>query len=283
MNKAPKGSISSVYGSAIQGTRNEQEDSFEIIELEENRSKLLVLADGMGGHACGRLASSVAVSSFCECFLKKHKAQMPASACLEQALEAANLSLSRFQDADPNTRGMGTTLVAAYATRTDVIWISVGDSPLWLCRSNRLYRLNEDHSLRAMSLGRTTDLSNMLQSALTGDIIPLIDICKEPLGLSAGDQILLASDGVMTLSDNEIIEVIARHPSGCPETKVNDVLSTIERKGKSNQDNSTIVIYQINENASNGFAMDSVIRHPIAALLIVLSFLATALILLMRT
>ena len=112
---------------------------------------------------------------------------------------------------------MGTTLVAAYLSEAGIAWISVGDSPLWLFRGRQLMRLNEDHSLRQMKREGARVSGNMLMSAVTGEPIPIVDCRPDPIEVRKGDLILLASDGVLTLSEPEIVSVLRANRTEAPE------------------------------------------------------------------
>ncbi|MCK7461533.1 MAG: protein phosphatase 2C domain-containing protein [Sphingobacterium sp.] len=122
---------------------------------------------------------------------------------------------------DPdNLRGMGCTLLAVVLTAEGLYWISVGDSPLWLWRRGRLRRLNQDHAYRSVlaeqvSAGEISAVEaashpdrNALISAVTGEDLELVDLSRQPCTLKPSDQILLASDGVLTLSEQEIAAVL---------------------------------------------------------------------------
>ena len=115
---------------------------------------------------------------------------------------------------------MGSTVVAAVISQHGLDWISVGDSPLWLFRDGTLHRLNADHSMapvlaNLVAVGRMTEEEaatdsnrHALRSAVMGDEIHLIDVSSQPVAIRKSDRLLLASDGVMTLEDEEIARII---------------------------------------------------------------------------
>ena len=115
---------------------------------------------------------------------------------------------------------MGTTLIAAVVIGPALYWVSVGDSLLWVFRDGRLHRLNADHSMRPVlqdlvELGRMTEeealndpRANQLRSAIFGDAVPLIDVNADGFALENGDLVVLASDGLETLPDEALAEVI---------------------------------------------------------------------------
>ena len=206
-----------------QGERSYQEDNWGYYnELgDENDSPyglLVVLADGMGGHKGGAYASATAIDAFIEVY---RTSAADIRERLHQGLDHGNELIGKDGSANADLEGMGCTLVAVDFSQDGMRWISVGDSPLWLLRDGRLQRLNSDHSMapilqKQVETGEITaeeaashPQRNALRSALIGEEIGLIDDTAEPMPLKPGDYVLLASDGVETLSDAEI-EAIAK-------------------------------------------------------------------------
>src|SRR5262249_458283 len=143
--------VGSVYATAIQGDRTQQQDAVRVRWLEAERAWLIALADGMGGHAAGDVAGKLAV----DCFVAAFRSLPHDNASLEDALVGAqrdaNTQIDSVQASHPELEGMGTTLVAAHIGDEGLRWVSVGDSPLYLYRDAALVRLNDDHSLRSLS------------------------------------------------------------------------------------------------------------------------------------
>ena len=247
-------------GGQIAGTRPYQEDDYRVTAFPDRDPDgcdlLMVLADGMGGHQGGAEASRLAVSSAVERF---REATGGVTARLRASLNAANAAVGR-DAADPRYAGMGCTLVACVVTDDEMVhWISVGDSPLWHLRVNgsrdagAMHRLNADHSMRPVlddlvRLGRMTleeaekGGGNQLRSAVTGEELTLVDAGAAPVRLSSGDRIVLASDGLETLSQEEILSL-----SGGRRTSaaiVSDLLEAVEARNKPSQDNATVVVYR---------------------------------------
>ena len=252
---------------------------------------MAILADGMGGHAGGAIASQTA----CETFLagmsglidlgpyKRTGAERtvplnvdaqdettvaaqhitPISDLLA-ALYAANAEISKQTAANPALSGMGTTLVGVALKSTantdtggksaGLDWVSVGDSPLYLCRGGEIALLNEDHSLApALDLlaaegtitaeaARNDPRRHMLRSAVTGEELDMIDLSRKPLALQPGDVIVLASDGIHTLNETEIARIVAAYiDDGC-QGIANALVRSIENQRMPHQDNATIMV-----------------------------------------
>lgn len=184
------------------GCRDKQEDSYRVKYFPDGL--LVVVADGMGGHHNGELASAEAVRAFEASFADLTTEGRPVAERLMTALNVANDAVGHAF-ADCSNRG-GTTLVAAFIGQGVIRWVSVGDSPLLLWRGGRLLRLNADHSLRAilmeyvsagtMSHSEAMQRGHQLRSALTGAGMALVDAPATPKPLLPGDRIIVATDGV---------------------------------------------------------------------------------------
>ncbi|MDX1518725.1 MAG: SUMF1/EgtB/PvdO family nonheme iron enzyme [Gammaproteobacteria bacterium] len=247
-------------GSQIDGARDYQEDAFLITNLTDsdgNPAALVVVADGMGGHAAGNVASNMAVQAF-----NKHvSANYPTdkvSEILNEAVLKANNSISETIKETPALQGMGCTMVAAILEKGKIWWASVGDSHLYRIRDRELEKVNADHSYggfldRMEAAGTPVEpeagLSrNMLMSAITGEEINEIDCPSEPLELDPGDKILICSDGLDTLSSGKIIQFSdwSESPKECADA----LLNAVEEAGMPRQDNTTVVVVNVREGAA---------------------------------
>lgn len=246
------------FEACMQGGRSYQEDDCGVFELPPSLhggGLLLVLADGMGGEQAGDRASAIAVRSFIDAYASGAAPTIPQR--LYRALEHANQELALEVATDAALSGMGCTLLAAVLTDRELYWISVGDSPLWLWRKGALLRLNQDHSYRQVLAQQVAagEISpeeagyhpdrNALISALTGEPLTLVDWCTEPYSLQPGDRILLASDGLLTLSEVQI----AAYLQVCPSTRVTcqGLLEAVLAADYAYQDNVTVMLAQAAE------------------------------------
>src|SRR5216683_5747034 len=174
--------------------------------------RLLAIADGMGGHAAGEVASAIAISS-----MAPLDHDMPANeliGALAHAVADANLRLQEVVAADPATQGMGTTLTALLWSGAQVALCHIGDSRAYLLRGGDLYQISRDHTLvqSLVDEGRirpeevpTHPQRSLILRALDSrtDVEP--DLFMREAW--AGDRYLLCSDG---LSDVVTAETIKR-------------------------------------------------------------------------
>ena len=201
-----------ISGSQIDGARDYQEDAFLITHLgdadADSAGSMVIVADGMGGHAAGNVASNMAVQTFNR-HLSKNFPNDNVSNVLYEAVLQANGSITATVSETAALKGMGCTLVACVLERGNLRWVSVGDSHLYLLRNGDLSKKNADHSYggfldRMAEAGTPVEAEagfsrNMLMSALTGDDIAEIDCPESPLQQKRGDRVILSSDGLDTL------------------------------------------------------------------------------------
>jgi protein phosphatase len=253
-------------GCASQGARSYQEDAAVIRtgagqEVAVGHGPAgsaaeltLALADGMGGHAGGALASELA----CRAYLTAMAgASGSRSAQLEQALWQANTAIADYVAEHPALNGMGCTLVGAALGAFGIEWVSVGDSPLYLIRLGKIELLNEDHSLApeldklaaagklSRQAARSDPRRHFLRSALTGTAPELVDRPLRPLRLEPNDVIVLASDGIGTLEQAEILATVQAHAGAGAAGIAAALLRAVEAKGEPYQDNTTIVVVTV--------------------------------------
>ena len=250
----------------IPGGREYQEDDYGLIERgDPDIDEVLLLADGMGGHVSGDTASGMVVKTFAETY---HDTVGPTTDRLRACLTAANDALAEATDENPELMGMGTTVVAAVISQHGLDWISVGDSPLWLFRDGKLHRLNADHSMapvlaNLVAVGRMTEEEaatdanrNALRSAVMGDEIHLIDVSSQPVTIRKSDRLLLASDDLMTLEDEEIARILKNKSDAPLEEVAEALIHAVEEIGRPNQDNTTVLLYHPEADCGEGMLPD---------------------------
>ncbi len=249
---------SRVAADQMQGGRDYQEDDYKVSCLtastdEDPGELLMVLADGMGGHAGGAEASDIAVRYFTDHFMGSDG---PVSERFMAALDAANVGIAQEVENNPDLEGMGCTLVAVQLTDQGARWISVGDSPLYLVSSGRIMQINDDHSMapvlaQFVKEGRMTveeaskdPRRNALRSAVVGEELTLIDLPHDPLPIHKGDVLVLASDGLQTLPNNKINEIVVKHGDNPVDELVQKLLQAVTDAGRRRQDNTTVMVYR---------------------------------------
>lgn len=239
-------------GKELIGQRENQEDYSLFRTLGGGSMLLAVMADGMGGHASGEVASKKAVDAFNETFANYPSNQIASK--LTAALQQANSQVAQSVREVPALDGMGCTLIAACIGNDGLQWISVGDSLLLLIRGGKIRRLNADHSMMALinesvKSGKMSDAEaknypykNALRSAITGGEIALIDAPGHPFKLKRGDTIILATDGILSLTEGEILSEVNRN-RGCPADQIaTGLIRAVESKNRPKQDNTSIQV-----------------------------------------
>ena len=246
-------------GGQILGAREVQQDEHDFIDgatLDPaGQHPVVIVADGMGGHAGGEMASRVAVRAFIDAYGPDGT---PAGR-LRAALDAANRAIDAAVFENLSLDGMGTTLVAAAVTTDGLEWISVGDSPLYLYRDGRLKRLNEDHSMAPVieALRENDDPEtargmnpNELRSALVGFTLTKVDASPMPELLLPGDLVVAATDGLNTLNVDETASIISDCRGDGPEAVTDALLAAVAARAVPTQDNATVAIVEIPDGPS---------------------------------
>lgn len=212
---------------------------------------LAVLADGMGGHAGGSLAST----TVCEHFFSGYLGSVgPTRERLRAGLNASNRAIELTVEQQPHLDGMGSTLIGAAFGKDGLEWVSVGDSPLYLYRRGEVVLINEDHSLapaldQLAAAGRITfeqarndPRRHMLRSAVTGEDLELVDLCAKPLVIEPEDCVVLASDGIHSLESSEIARIIMAYVGDGPEAIAAALVREVEALRDPQQDNISVVV-----------------------------------------
>jgi serine/threonine protein phosphatase PrpC len=246
-----------------QGARDYQEDAITADFPVGAEAGFVVLADGMGGHAAGDVASKIVLTEvFSE--LKFHFADVQsfesrAPEVLRNVADFANETLRQHTRSHPETEGMGATLVVPALVENRLWWISVGDSPLFLFRGGRLTQLNEDHSMAPQidfmvksglmdpEVAANHPDRNCLISVLMGTRIPKIDCPTRPYELQAGDIVLCASDGVQFLTNAQIEKVLNKYRKSRSTEIAERLLEELGRLDDPDQDNISFTVIKVND------------------------------------
>jgi protein phosphatase len=208
--------------------RQHNEDNFSILE----DAGLYIVADGMGGHASGEVASKMAVDSLREFFAataqdpeRTWPYKMDRSKGYEEnrlitGIKLANLRIYESAQRDPRQRGMGTTIVTMFAVEDGVYVAHVGDSRVYRVRDGKLEQMTEDHSLLNdyIKMKRLTpeEIANFPHKNVIVRALGMKDTVKVDTRYEqprAGDTYLLCSDGLSgPVSDPELLEIVSTTP-----------------------------------------------------------------------
>jgi protein phosphatase len=199
---------------------------------------VVLVADGMGGHIAGERASAVATQRAVE-----------AKGSLKERVQAANLAIFEEIDRQPELAGMGTTMTLFELGEDGVIrYAHVGDSRAYLYREGDLTQITSDHTVVAEYLRRGTitpdEVANHPQRSLITRALGLqpdieVDTGEEPV--RSGDRLLLCSDGVNVMIDDESIADSLDLET--PEEAVWDLVEKANRAG--GHDNITAIVVQV--------------------------------------
>lgn len=208
--------------------RHNNEDRLDVFVLPVG-GVLLMVADGMGGHAAGEVAAQIAVDTLSEACATDWGQSVPK--VLQKALVAANSRIRSEGAAKPTQRGMGTTATVLVLTDERSWFAHVGDSRLYRLRNGQLEQMSEDHSLVAeMVRGGLLSPSdaaghpcrNVIVRALGSDPDICPQISQKPQAVLLDDVYLLCSDGLHDrVNDHEIADLLEASPATACQTLVN--------------------------------------------------------------
>jgi protein phosphatase len=233
--------------------RDHNEDSF-LVDLD---AKLFVVADGMGGHAAGEVASGMAVQSIVEFISRTDQEEatwpLPFDPRLQRstnrlvaALQIANKRVLDAMRSDSRLRGMGTTVVSAMFDEKFAAVAHVGDSRAYLIREGQISRITNDHSwvFEQVQAGMLSEeeaerhpLRNVITRALGGssDVVP--DAAE--VEWAEGDVYLLCTDGLTGMvTEDQILQIVLEAPD--LETSCQRLIDAANDSG--GQDNITVVL-----------------------------------------
>ena len=239
--------------------RERNEDAYFV----DQTKRLFIVADGMGGYQGGEIASHLAVQTISKflspsspaSFLEKtserkelHKSVLKA---IQQSIAEANEEIHRKASEESQLNGMGTTIVLALFCN-DLVYIShVGDSRAYLIRNNTIKQLTKDHSLVTELIkkgviskeeAQNHHLRNIITRALGKEKDLKVDII--PLSYKKGDYLLLCTDGLTdVVEDEEIKDIILKAKE--PVKACNRLVNSANRRG--GKDNVTVIIIKMDE------------------------------------
>ena len=217
--------------------RDHNEDSVIIVKNSDNEY-LMAIADGMGGHSAGEVASSIAISYLGKHFKEtfKNMSKVDAVNWIRDAVDEINTLIFQHEKTHPESKGMGTTLVMAVLTENYLLFGNVGDSSGFVIKENKLHKVTYDHTLvnLLVSAGELTKeeasvhpKKNVLMKALGASTAIDVDIFDCDIDIT---EILLSSDGLTNMLDKEQIEKVLLG-DGAVEDKVIKLIQKANNRG----------------------------------------------------
>lgn len=228
-------------------TRDINEDCAGVFRKKEGQL-LAVVADGMGGHQAGEVASKMALDKLEELFLSSpsYADEQNWKAWLLESIQITNRSIYTYAKENPQHFGMGTTLVAALFLNTCYLVAHVGDSRAYRLVDGNLQQLTDDHSL-VNELVRVGQLApeeaqnhpqrNVITRALGTQEEVLVDLDR--LTYMGGEQIMLCSDGLSSMVPEEQIKTILSGPGHLEEKASRLLQAALDAGG---DDNITLIL-----------------------------------------
>lgn len=216
-------------------------------EAREAKGVLAVVADGMGGHSAGEVASRTAVETISRVYYASAQA---AEAALGEAFEAANRAIYEAAGRDASLRGMGTTCTALVVKDRKAFAAHIGDSRLYLVRGGQIYLMSEDHSMVREMVRRgvlTPDEArrhaekNVILRALGTQPVAQPATWEAPLAVRAEDRFVLCSDGLSDLVEDEEIRQSA--VTLAPDAACARLVALAKERG--GHDNITVAVVEL--------------------------------------
>lgn len=207
---------------------------------------LMVLADGMGGHAGGSVASKIAVKTLIKEFSPKKQKDIINS--LKRVFVRANNIILAHSQKDPSLKGMGTTLTAVVIQNDQLFFAHVGDSRGYLVSDEGINQLTEDHTYVADLLKHglispqeadNHPYDNIITRAIGVSANPIVDHSLASYKVKSKQSVVLCSDGLYKcINDQEILDMIKRYPD--PSEACRELISCANQRG--GPDNITVMI-----------------------------------------
>ena len=218
--------------------RSHNEDSVTILKNESDEY-LLVVADGMGGHRKGEVASSIAVTHLGKRFNETPSvgSKLDAVNWLNDNVNEINKEVLEYGEENIYSRGLGTTIVVALLTKDYLIFGNIGDSSGYVLKNNKLHKVTHDHTLVNLLVdagnltedeAKTHPKKNVLMKAIGASEKVDIDIFDVDMESEA---IMLCSDGLTNMLTDEQIEKVLIDPELEIEEKVEKLIRKCNARG----------------------------------------------------
>jgi PPM family protein phosphatase len=207
----------SIYQDSKKGGRKVNQDRMGYLYTRD--SLLMVITDGMGGHARGEIAAELTLQTMASIFQRLAKPMLPDPATfLEESILASHRELHRYRAENSLPEAPRTTVVACVIQQGLAMWAHAGDSRLYLIRGPRIAARTVDHSRvhHLVSSGLISDEDakdhperNRIYNCVGAYVAPTVEV-SHPVALHSGDVVMLCSDGLWgALNDRQIIDVFS--------------------------------------------------------------------------
>lgn len=218
--------------------RSHNEDSVTILK-NATGEYLMIVADGMGGHRAGEVASSMVVTHFGKRFMGTSSmgSKLDAVNWIRDNINEVNEEILKYAEENPNSKGLGTTAVMALLTKDYLIFANVGDSSGFIMKNNEIHKVTKDHTLVNL-LVQSGDITeeeakyhpkkNVLMKALgeAEKVEPdIFDVDTK------SEAILLCSDGLTSMLSNDQIEHVLNDNELTIEEKVTKLIRKCNIRG----------------------------------------------------
>ena len=225
-------------------------------DIANQKGYLLVVADGMGGHEAGEVASRIAAETVSEYYFNGDNS-ISIEKSISKALTAANKRIYNMSAANKQYKGMGTTCTCVAVVGESLYYGHVGDSRAYLIKDNQsIEQITTDHTY-VQELVKNGEITaeeaahhpkrNILTNAMGTKPDTVVDAGKHPGSLANGDRILLCSDGLYEyVKDDEIVRIL--HNRDLHEAAA---IFIQEAKKRGGHDNITVVLAERNQNGKN--------------------------------
>ena len=218
------------------------------LDLVEQKGRLYAVADGMGGHAAGEVASQQAIFTLFREYYASPSAEIVKR--MAEAIEAANVEVHAQASSDRAKTGMGTTLVAAVLKGDDLYVANVGDSRAYLVREQSIEQITKDHSwvneqVQAGIITEQEAREHLYRNIITRSLgtKPNVDIDFFQRKVHPGDVLVLCCDGLSNeVEDNEITHIVSATD---PQEAAQKLIDLANQRG--GPDNITAIVVEMGE------------------------------------
>lgn len=212
---------------------------------EEEDFGIFVIADGMGGHNAGEVASKIAIDTIIE-YVINHKKDRSEEEILNEAILSANRKIYRESLLNESCNGMGTTLVGAFVRENNLTMVNIGDSRGYILKDGQLVKVTKDHSLVQELLDNGTITNEEAKNHPNKNVItralgtnPVVTADYYSLDIRGVSKILLCSDGLTNeVSEEDIFRVL----QGYNGNQCMELINMSKKNG--GRDNISIIIFK---------------------------------------